>query len=144
MAFWLFVLSIQHDIDRLRKQLDSLESKKYTIEAQILQIKRELAKHSTLTKEGKIALYRSLFVSRENVYATYWISGDGLKKGFFPKTATFKGNDYLPLPDTVIQSHLERKVRIGTYAVKDQSFCSLRLNFQYFQLDARTFHGHQD
>lgn len=126
---------MQHHIDRLLQQLDSLESQKHSIEAQILQIKRELEKHSALSKEDKIALYRTLFVGREDVYATYWISSDGLKKGYFPKTATFQGNDYLPLTDSVIQSHLEGKVRIGTYAVKDQSFCS----FLAIDLDKSSF-----
>jgi superfamily II DNA or RNA helicase len=120
---------------QLLSRLNDLESQKRTIEAQILQIKRELEKHSSFTKEGKIALYRSLFVVREDVYATYWISVDGLKKGYFPKTATFQGNDYLPLTDAVIQSHLEGKVRIGTYAVKDQSFCS----FLAIDLDKSSF-----
>lgn len=125
---------------KLLSQLNDLESQKRSIEAQILQIKRELEKHSALSKEDKIALYRSLFVGREDVYATYWISGDGLKKGYFPKTATFQGNDYLPLTDAVIQSHLEGKVRIGTYAVKDQSFCSflaIDLDKSSFLSDAR-------
>lgn len=120
---------------QLFSQLNDLESQKRSIEAQILQIKRELEKHSALTKEDKISLYRSLFIGREDVYATYWISGDGLKKGYFPKTATFQGNDYLPLTDTVIQSHLEGKIRIGTYAVKDQSFCS----FLAIDLDKSSF-----
>lgn len=127
-------------LQELRSRLNDLESQKRTIEAQILQIKRELEKHSTLTKEDKIALYRSLFIGREDVYATYWISADGLKKGYFPKTATFQGNDYLPLTDAVLQSHLEGKVRIGTYAVKDQSFCSflaIDLDKSSFLSDAR-------
>ncbi len=127
-------------LQELRSRLNDLESQKRTIEAQILQIKRELEKHSTLTKEDKIALYRSLFIGREDIYATYWISADGLKKGYFPKTATFQGNDYLPLTDAVIQLHLEGKVRIGTYAVKDQSFCSflaIDLDKSSFLSDAR-------
>lgn len=127
-------------LQELHSRLSDFEFQKRSIEAQILQIKRELEKHSSLTKEDKIALYRSLFVGREDVYATYWISGDGLKKGDFPKTATFQGNDYLTLTDAVIQSHLEGKVRIGTYAVKDQSFCSflaIDLDKSSFLIDAR-------
>jgi len=119
----------------LRERLSLLESQKRSIEVQILQIKRELEKHSTLTKEGKITLFRHLFVGREDVYAQHWISSDGLKKGYFPKTATFQGDDYLPLTDAVIQSHLEGKVRIGTYAVKEQSFCS----FLAIDLDKSSF-----
>lgn len=80
MALWIFILTVQDYINRLQKQLNSFETQKRTIEAQILQIKRELEKHSTLTKTDKIALFRSLFVGREDVYATHWISGDGLKK----------------------------------------------------------------
>ncbi len=120
---------------QLLSLLNDLESQKRSIESQILEIKRELEKYSTLTKEGKITLFRSLFVGRDDVYATYWISGDGLKKGYFPKTATFQGSDYLPLTNAVIQSHLEGKIRIGTYAVKDQSFCS----FLAIDLDKSSF-----
>ncbi len=61
-------------LEELRSRLSDLESQKRSIEAQILQIKRELEKHSALTKEDKIALYRSLFIGREDVYATYWIA----------------------------------------------------------------------
>lgn len=47
----------------LLKQLQSLEYQKKEIEAQILQIKKELEKHSTFSKSGKIVLFRSLYLS---------------------------------------------------------------------------------
>jgi superfamily II DNA or RNA helicase len=120
---------------QLLSHLNDLESNKRSIETQILQVKRELEKYSTLTKEGKIALFRSLFIGRDDVYALYWISSDGLKKGYFPKTATFQGSDYLPVTDSVIQTHLEGKIRIGSYAVKEQTLCS----FLAIDLDKSSF-----
>ncbi len=128
---------------QLLHHLTDLESKKRAIEIQILHVKQELEKYSSFTKEKKIALFRILFVGRADVYAQHWISSDGLKKGYFPKTATFQGSDYLPLTDAVIQSHLEGKVRIGTYAVKEQTLCSflaIDLDKSSFLNDARAIY----
>lgn len=89
-------------LEELYAVLHDLESQKICIEQQILQVKKDIEKHSTFSKQQKITLFRKLFVAREDVYPFYWISKDGLKKGYSPKTYTFKGTDYIPLNDTVI------------------------------------------
>jgi len=115
--------------------LSKLESQKSFIEQEILYLKREIEKHSSFSKQEKIALFKSLFVAREDVYPLYWVSQDGLKKGYSPKTRTYRGKDYIPLTDNVIQSHLEGKLRLGTYAVINQTMAK----FLVLDLDKSTF-----
>jgi len=127
-------------LEELYAALHDLESQKICIEQQILQVKKEIEKRSTFSKQQKINLFKKFFVAREDLYPLYWVSRDGLKKGYSPKTYTFKGTDYIPLNDTVIQSHLEGKVRLGTYAVINQTmakFLVLDLDKTSFVEDAR-------
>ena len=110
--------------DQLYKRLAYLEEQKSSIEKEIMSIKYEIDKQSPFSKSDKIALFHKLFIGNELAYAKHWISKDGLKKGYAPVTKTFRGTDYVPVNDFAIQQHLEGKIRIGTYAVKNQSMCS--------------------
>jgi len=121
--------------DLLYKRLKELESKKAIIEAEIKVIKQQISKSSTLSQAEKIALFKSLFIGREDVYAQYWVKADGTKKGYFPQTYTYKGKDYKPVTLEVIRKHLEGKVRLGTYAVVDQFMA----RFLVFDLDKKSF-----
>jgi len=121
--------------DQLHERLAYLEEQKSSIEKEIMSIKYEIDKHSPFSKADKIALFHELFIGNELAYAKYWISKDGLKKGYAPVTKTFRGSDYVPINDFVIQQHLEGKIRIGTYAVKNQSMCS----FLAIDLDKSSF-----
>src|SRR2546430_210899 len=64
------------------------------------------------TLGAKIALFRSVFKSREDVYAVAWINERTGKKGYSPACkdpwSLRKGQprEYLPLTDQVIQDHL--------------------------------------
>ncbi len=122
-------------LEELYLALHKLESQKSFIEQQIFHLKKEIEKNSHFSKQQKIALFKTLFAAREDVYPLYWVSKDGSKKGYSPKTYTFKGTDYIPLNDTVIQSHLEGKVRLGTYAVINQTMAK----FLVLDLDKSTF-----
>ena len=127
-------------IEELYKQLASLERQKAEIEKQIALLKKEIQKHSVLSKADKIALFRRLFIGNEQVFARYWVSKDGLKKGYSPVTKTFGGSDYIPVSDYVIEQHLKGKIRIGTYAVKNLTMCSflvIDLDKSSFVTDAR-------
>ncbi len=131
-------------VDTLYQKLKALESQKAIIEAEIRAIKQQISKYSVLSKEEKIALFKSLFVGREDVYAQYWVKRDGTKKGYFPQTYTYKGTDYKPLTPDVIRKHLEGKIRLGTYAVVDQvmaKFLVLDLDKKSFVEDARAIHA---
>jgi len=126
--------------NKLYQRLAYLEEQKFVIEKEITAIKQEIEKQSPFSKADKISLFRQLFIANELVYAKHWISKDGLKKGYAPATKTFRGNDYIPINDFVIQQHLEGKIRMGTYAVKNQSMCSflaIDLDKASFTTDAR-------
>jgi len=130
-------------LNQLYKQLATLESQKNNIEQKIVAIKQEIDKQSPFSKTSKIALFRKLFIGNELAYAKHWISKDGLKKGYAPVTKTFRGSDYIPINDFVIQQHLEGKIRMGTYAVKNQSICSflaIDLDKSSFITDARAIY----
>jgi len=129
--------------DQLYKRLADLEDQKSAIEKEIIIIKYELDKQSPFSKADKIALFRKLFIGNELAYAKHWVSKDGLKKGYAPVTKTFRGSDYIPVNDFVIQQHLEGKMRMGSYAVKNQSMCSflvIDLDKSSFVSDARAIY----
>jgi len=126
--------------DQLYKRLAYLEKQKSSIEKEIMWIKHEIEKQSPFSKANKIALFHKLFIGNELAYAKHWISKDGLKKGYAPVSKTFRGSDYIPVNDFVIQQHLEGKMRMGTYAVKNQNMCSflaIDLDKSSFIADAR-------
>jgi superfamily II DNA or RNA helicase len=127
-------------MNHLYKKLHLLEAQKHAIEKEIIAVKKKIEEQLPFSKAEKIALFRQLFIGNESVYARYWISRDGLKKGYSPVTKTFRGNDYVSVNDFVIQQHLEGKIRIGTYVVKDQNMCSflaIDLDKASFVADAR-------
>ena len=130
-------------LNKLYQRLVYLEDQKVVIEDEIRTIKREIEKQSPFSKADKIALFRKLFIGNELAYAKHWISKDGLKKGYAPVSKTFRGKDYIPINDFIIQQHLEGKIRMGTYAVKNQSMCSflaIDLDKSSFVADARAIY----
>ena len=65
----------------LYQKSQTLEQQKQKIENEIYHLKQAIEKLSPFTKTQKIQLFKSLFVVRDDVYATHWISKDGSKKG---------------------------------------------------------------
>ena len=122
-------------LNELYSKLNSLESQKQLIEKEILETKKTIENLSPFSKQQKIALFKSLFVAREDVYPKYWISKDGAKKGYSPVTYTFRGQDYIPISNNIIQHHLEGKIRLGTYAVINQTMAK----FLVIDLDKASF-----
>jgi len=122
-------------LNQLYLKLNQLENQKRTIEKEIKEIRYEISTLFPMTKEQKIELFRSLFIGREDVYAKHWTSKDGTKSGYSPVTYTFRGNDYCPINNKVIQLHLEGKIRIGTYVVFDQ----IKTKFLVFDLDKKSY-----
>ena len=119
----------------LYQKLQYLESQKQKIEQEIHQLKQAIEKNYPFTKSQKIQLFKSLFIVRDDVYATYWVSKDGLKKGYAPATYTFRGSDYISISDEVIQKHLEGKIRLGSYAMVSQ----VMTRFLVIDLDKASF-----
>jgi len=129
------------NLQELYKKLEILQKQKLAIENEIQDIKSQIESLTPFSKEEKIKLFRELFVAREDVYALHWISKDGTKSGYSPQTYTFRGNDYKPITNNIIQKHLEGKVRLGTYAIINQTlskFLVLDLDKSTFLEDART------
>ena len=127
-------------IEQLHQKLKYLESQKVQLDNEILETKRQIEQISPFAKEQKIELFKSLFIGRSDVFAKYWVSSDGLKKGYSPATYTFKGNDYIPVTNEIIQQHLEGKIRLGTYVVVNQTmakFLVIDLDKASFTQDAR-------
>ncbi len=124
----------------LDQKLHILEIQKQRIEQEIHQIKILIEKSSSFTKVQKIQLFKSLFIVREAVYAKHWVSKDGVKSGYAPVTHTFRGSDYIAITNSVIQQHLEGKIRLGSYAVVSQvmtTFLVIDLDKASFIEDAR-------
>jgi hypothetical protein len=91
-------------LQELYKKLNNLESQKKTIENEILETKKYIERLSPFTKSQKISLYKSLFIRRTDVYATYWVNKEGTKKGYSPAAYTFRGTDYISVSDDIIQN----------------------------------------
>src|SRR5690242_16904012 len=87
----------------------------------------------------RIALFRSLFRGREDVYARRWENADG-RHGYMPtvgkdwkainksrpgdrKKVDQKTRKFLPLTDAVIEDHLLGKETIGVYALLADETC---------------------
>ncbi|UTJ07032.1 DEAD/DEAH box helicase [Arcobacter roscoffensis] len=105
----------------LKKKLEVLYSQKKQIEDEIkaleLQIQEEAKLKKNFTKDEKIDIFKSLFLARSDIYAKKWISKDGDKQGFYPVTQTFKGEDFLPITNHDIESHLRGLVHLATYCI---------------------------
>ena len=107
----------------------------------------------------RVALFRSFFRGREDVYARRWQSADGSRAGYMP--ASLKDWDainrsrpedrkrvdqatrtLLPLTDTVIEGHLSGRETVGIYPLLQDETCQfLAVDFdkQTWTDDARAF-----
>ena len=115
-------------METLEKRLDELYIQKTKIEEEIELLKEQIKQKNHLalikkkfTKDEKIELFKSLFVARFDIYAKKWISRDGTKQGFYPVTATFQAEDYLPLTNKEIEEHLRGNVFLATYCINQNN-----------------------
>lgn len=78
---------------------------------------------------AKVALFRSLFRGREDLYALRWENAGSGKNGYVPATAdrwTKTGpKAYLPLTDEVIERHLRGRESLGIYPLLEDDSCWL-------------------
>ena len=90
----------------------------------------ETVSRASLAKD-KVALFRSLFVGRDDVYAVRWESARSGKTGWSPAVkggwanARRPDREYLVLTDDVIASHLAGEIRAGTYPLMRGDRCVL-------------------
>ena len=94
-----------------------------------------------LSPEEKIALFRSLFRGREDVYPVRWESRAGERSGYSPACANewkrpvcakprvrcseCENRELLPVTDDVIQNHMMGKYTIGIYPLLPDETCRL-------------------
>ena len=85
--------------------------------------------HSSI--ERRIAVFRSLFRGRDDVYAVRWSNQDG-RSGYVPAVAGGWRKDrpkqqrrYLPMTDAVLTAHLEGEETIGLYPLLEDDSCWL-------------------
>jgi superfamily II DNA or RNA helicase len=83
------------------------------------------------SKDAKIALFRSLFAGRDDVYALRWESNRTGKTGWSPAVvggwanAKKPGRKYLPLDEGVVVSHLAGGSHLGLYPLCHGDQCRL-------------------
>lgn len=97
--------------------------------------------------DAKVALYRALFVGRDDVYAYYWENTSSGRKGWAPaSTAGWKRRggprETLPVTDEVVEAHLKGRTTAGLYPLMPGDACRLLvcdLDGPGWQLDALAY-----
>jgi superfamily II DNA or RNA helicase len=81
--------------------------------------------------EAKIALFRSLFAGRDDVYAVWWENERSRKSGWSPAVIGGPANArrpdraYLALSNEIVEAHLTGRVHIGLYPLLGDDACRL-------------------
>lgn len=85
----------------------------------------------TSTVSDKLALFRTLFGGRTDVYAHRWENPSTAKSGWSPtvrggwSSGNKRSKEYLPLTDDVFESHLRGEATIGIYPLLRGDTCTL-------------------
>ncbi len=83
------------------------------------------------SREAKIALFRTLFAGRDDVYAVRWESRRTAKSGWSPAVvggwtnARKPGREYAPLSSDVVEAHLVGGIHAGLYPLLPGDVCRL-------------------
>jgi len=111
------MISLEQKLKNLYLQKENIEIQIRKLESEIKEEKNLQSLKTTFNKNEKIDIFKSLFVARSDIYAKKWISKDGNKSGFYPVTQTFQGEDYLPITNKEIESHLRGLIQLSTYCI---------------------------
>ena len=101
-----------------------------TLFAESTAVKSPTHHSGALSRSAKVALYRSSFIGRDDVYALRWENSSG-KSGWSPvvnggwANARKPGRKYLPLTDEVIEAHLTGRSTVGLYPLLPGDHCRL-------------------
>jgi superfamily II DNA or RNA helicase len=151
---------LKKEVERLRTENNYLKSllmpKDPQIEESITEANTYLVKEDILqeghivTKESgineKLALYKSLFKGREDVYALRWVNKDGTKSGYSPaclnewkqglcnkgkvKCSECSNRSYAELDGDIIKKHWKGEKVVGIYPMlKDETCFFLAVDF---------------
>ena len=136
---------LREELQRLRHLLVENEIDPEPPVSQLATLPRSQPR-TQLTTEQKIALFRSLFRGRDDVYAVRWESPDG-RHGYSPKSErdwkayySSKPEDrkrvdketrtYMPLSDKAVHDHLAGRQVVGVYPLlRDESCWFLAVDF---------------
>lgn len=83
------------------------------------------------SREAKVALFRTLFAGRDDVYAVRWESRRTEKSGWSPAVvggwanARKPGREYAPLSSDVVEAHLVGDIHAGLYPLIPGDVCRL-------------------
>ncbi|MBU4253423.1 MAG: DEAD/DEAH box helicase, partial [Acidobacteria bacterium] len=133
---------ILRKIENLSKQISHLKSEKLKLEKELRELLVNPVEDNLEVIENtqdKIALYRSLFRGREDVYPRLWQSKTTGKSGYSPacqnewksqlcrkfkiKCGDCPNRRFIPLTDQIIQYHLEGRHAIGIYPLLKNDCC---------------------
>lgn len=115
------MINLEKQLENLYIQRNKIDEEIELLKEQIKSQKESLSIKKKFTKEEKIELFKSLFIGRFDIYAKKWVSRDGAKQGFYPVTATFQGEDYLPLTNKEIEEHLRGNFFLATYCINQKN-----------------------
>ena len=125
---------LEAELDKLHRQLSGIETEIEVAKASVV----------TLSLDEKVALFRSLFRGREDVFARRWQSRRSGKSGYQPvcvnewnpvlcdkrkyQCAECPNRQFAPLTDTDIYRHLEGKSAdfrdvVGLYVIREDNTC---------------------
>ena len=104
---------------KISQRLKYLYSKKQEIEEEIkkLEAQEKINQNKQLTKNEKIELFKTLFLSRLDIFAKKWLSKDSSKYVYYPVSKTFKGSDFLAITNNDIELHLRGQVQLASYLI---------------------------
>jgi len=131
---------LEEEVRRTRARLDSLKAEQENTRVKGVQ---EPAVHwekgFPSTPDEKVALFRTLFRGREDVYPRLWINPRKKKKGYAPacenewvrgvcdkprvRCGECPNQAFLPLDDHAIRDHLSGKHTIGVYPLLPDETC---------------------
>lgn len=125
---------LENEVTRLRRLLglpaESLPSNVAERAAVLLPLEEPLPPvNANSPTSKKIALFRTLFRGREDVYPVLWINQRTGKMGYSPACKggwagkRGRARDYLPLTDEVIGDHLTGNQTIGVYPLLRDDTC---------------------
>ncbi|RAO96735.1 MULTISPECIES: hypothetical protein [unclassified Mesotoga] len=149
---------MDNDLQRLKKRIEELEAANERLRQKTAARTNGSSKVSHYSSpDEKIALYRSLFFGRQDLYALRWEGADG-SSGYQPvckniwkkgvcrkpqiKCTQCDSREFAPLTDRVIYNHLSGKISIGIYPLIEDETCrfvAADLDGESWMDDARAF-----
>ncbi len=135
---------VQTRLEALKKELTSLDSKSQSAGLNELSVASSSPRQ--LTAADKVALFRSLFRGRDDVYPRLWVNTKTERKGYAPacsnewvrgvcekprvKCGDCPNQAFIPVTDEVILDHLQGRHVVGVYPMlKDETCWFLAVDF---------------